>query len=249
VRLVAYVRVSEKSENPENQKLAIYEWCSRNGHQIVDVCEDIGISGALPPKDRAGFQRALKALERADGLIVYALDRIARSLTELVEVVREIEGRGKLVISVRESWLQNLDPKMRSLVIAILGWAGEMEREFIRERTRLALMRLKALGKRVGRPPKMSEEKAVAAIRLVGEGYTLKEAARVIGVGYTTLAKFIMERDHLRALYYEVKARARRLAKAGRDREGREKTQQLLGCRDEQDVRPRDGDLEPHNRL
>lgn len=210
MKLVAYVRVSEKSENPENQKLAIFEWTSRNGHQVVEVCEDIGVSGALPPKDRPGFQRALKALERADGLIVYALDRIARSLTELVEVVREMEGRGKLVISVRESWLQNLDPKMRSLVIAILGWAGEMEREFIRERTRLALMRLKAQGKRIGRPPKMSEEKAVAAIRLVGEGYTLKEAARVIGVGYTTLAKFIMERDHLRALYYEVKARRTR---------------------------------------
>jgi DNA invertase Pin-like site-specific DNA recombinase len=210
VKLVAYVRVSEKSENPENQKLAIFEWTSRNGHQVVEVCEDIGVSGALPPKDRPGFQRALKALERADGLIVYALDRIARSLTELVEVVREIEGRGKLVISVRESWLQDLNPKMRSLIIAILGWAGEMEREFIRERTRLALMRLKAQGKRIGRPPKMSEEKAVAAIRLVGEGYTLKEAARVIGVGYTTLAKFIMERDHLRALYYEVKARMKR---------------------------------------
>jgi len=213
VKLVAYVRVSEKSENPENQKLAIFEWTSRNGHQVVEVCEDIGVSGALPPKDRPGFQRALKALERADGLIVYALDRIARSLTELVEVVREMEGRGKLVISVRESWLQNLDPKMRSLVIAILGWAGEMEREFIRERTRLALMRLKAQGKRIGRPPKMSEEKAVAAIRLVGEGYTLKEAARVIGVGYTTLAKFIMERDHLRTLYYEVKARRTRKKK------------------------------------
>ena len=141
MRLIGYVRVSEETENPENQRYSIYEWAAKHGYQLVSVFEDIGVSGALPPRERPGFRRALDALGGADGLVVYALDRVARSLVELVEVVRELEAKGKVVISVRESWLQQLDPKIRSLVVAVLGWAAEMEREFIRERTREALSR------------------------------------------------------------------------------------------------------------
>jgi len=210
VRLVGYVRVSEETENPENQVFAIYEWAARSGHQVVDIYQDIGVSGALPPKERPGFRKVLESLDRVDGLVVYALDRVARSLVELVEVVREIESRGKVVISVRESWLQQLDPKVRQIIIAILGWAAEMEREFIRERTREALRRLKAQGKRIGRPPKVNEQIAREAIRYVERGYTLKDAAKLLGVGYTTLARYLTQNPVLRSMYYEARARARR---------------------------------------
>jgi len=210
VRLVGYVRVSEETENPENQVFAIYEWAARNGHQVVDIYQDIGVSGALPPKERPGFKRVLEALDKVDGLVVYALDRVARSLIELVEVIKEIEAMGKVVISVREPWLQQLDPRIRNLIVAVLGWAGEMEREFIRERTKEALRRLKAQGKRIGRPPKVNEAIAKEAIRYVERGYTLKDAAKLLGVGYTTLARYLTQNAVLRALYYEARARARR---------------------------------------
>jgi len=209
LRLLAYVRVSEESESPENQKFAIFEWASRQGHQVLEVLEDVGVSGALPPKERPGFKRALEGLDRADGLVVYALDRIARSLVELVDVIKEMESKGKVVISVRESWLQQLDPRVRNLIIAVLGWAAEMEREFIRERTREALRRLKAMGKRIGRPPKVSEQIAKEAIKLVERGYTLKDASKLLGVGYTTLARFINQSLALRSLYYDARLRAK----------------------------------------
>jgi len=210
VRLVGYVRVSEETENIDNQKYAIFEWVAKHGYQVVEVFVDVGVSGALPPRERPGFRRALDALGGADGLVVYALDRVARSLVELVEVVRELEAKGKVVISVRESWLQQLDPKVRSLVVAVLGWAAEMEREFIRERTREALRRLKAQGKRIGRPPKVNEQIAREAIKYIERGYTLKDTARLLGVGYTTLARYLTQNAVLRALYYEARARARR---------------------------------------
>jgi len=210
VKLIAYVRVSEETENPDNQKYAIFEFCSRNGYQVVDVHVDYGVSGALPPRERPGFMKALQVLDRADGLIVYALDRIARSLVELVEVVREIESKGKVVLSVREHWIQQLDPKVRSLIIAVLGWAGEMEREFIRERTREALRRLKAMGKRIGRPPKLNETLAKEALKYIEKGYTLKDTAKVLGVSYYALARFLTQNITLRSLYYEARARSRR---------------------------------------
>ena len=209
MKLVGYVRVSEETENIDNQKYAIFEWCARFGYQLVGVFEDIGVSGALPPKERPGFRKVLESLDRVDGLVVYALDRVARSLVELVDVVRDIESRGKVVISVRESWLQQLDPKVRSLVVAVLGWAAEMEREFIRERTREALRRLKAQGKRIGRPPKVNEQIARKAIEYVSKGYTLKDTARILGVGYTTLARYLTQNPILRSMYYEARAKAK----------------------------------------
>ena len=209
MRLVGYVRVSEESENPENQKYSIYQFVARHGYQLVDVAEDIGVSGALPARERSGFARLLKALESVDGLVVYSLDRIARSLVELVDVVREVEGKGKVVISVREEWLQQLDPKVRSLIVAVLGWAGEMEREFIRARTREALARLKAQGKQLGRPRKVSESIARKAIEYIARGYTLKDSAKILGVGYSTLARYLTQNPMLRSAYYEARARAR----------------------------------------
>jgi putative DNA-invertase from lambdoid prophage Rac len=210
LRLLAYVRVSEETENPENQKFAIYEWAARTGHQVLEVYEDIGVSGALPPVERPGFRKLLGSLDGADGIVVYALDRLARSLGELVDVFKTIEARGKVIVSVRESWLQQLDPSVRKLIIAILGWAAEMERMLIAERTKLALQRLKTKGVKIGRPPRVTETTVLEAIKYVERGYTLKDAAKILGVGYITLAKHIHSSPTLKARYYEAKARARK---------------------------------------
>jgi putative DNA-invertase from lambdoid prophage Rac len=201
--------VSEESENPENQKYAIFEWCSKRGYQLVDVFVDVGVSGALPPRERPGFRKLLEALGNADGVVVYALDRIARSLEELYATIKEIEGVGKVVVSVREEWLQTVDPRVRSLILMILGWASEIEREFIRERTRLALERLKAQGKRLGRPRKVNDATCLEAIKYVDRGYTLKDAAKLLSVGYSTLARYILTNPTLRKQYYEARARAK----------------------------------------
>jgi len=209
MRLIGYVRVSQEDENPENQRFAIYEWGARQGHRIEDVFMDVGISGAVPPQERPGFKRVLERLEDADGIVVYALDRIARSLIELFEVVKLMEAKGKVVVSIREEWLQQLDPRMRGLIIAILGWAAEMERELVRERTREALRRLKAEGKRLGRPRTITENTAMEAISKVEKGYTLKDAAKVLNVGYTTLVRFINANPVLKAQYYEARLKAK----------------------------------------
>jgi len=155
----------------------------------------------------------LRALEEVDGVVVYALDRVARSLSELVDVVREIEGKGKVILSVREEWLQQLDPKVRGLIVAILGWAAEMERELIRARTREALRRLKAMGKHIGRKPVVTEAVARKAVEYVAKGYTLKDAAKILGVNYGTLANYISKNPAVRASYYEARARRRRPAR------------------------------------
>jgi DNA invertase Pin-like site-specific DNA recombinase len=191
MKLVAYIRVSREDEQPENQEFAIFRWAAERGHQVAETVRDVGVSGALPPGERPGWQKVMQLLESADGVVVYALDRVARSLWDLVAVVKELESRWKLLLSVREEWLQNVDPKVRQLIISVLGWAAEMEREFIRERTREAIARLKAQGKPVGRPPKWSEATRRRIIDLVRRGLTLKEACQLAGVGYRTAQRYL----------------------------------------------------------
>jgi DNA invertase Pin-like site-specific DNA recombinase len=191
MRLIAYVRVSREDEQPENQEHAIFRWAAERGHQVVEAVRDVGVSGAMPPGERPGWRKAMQLLEGADGVVVYALDRVARSLWDLAVVVKELEARNKLLVSVREEWLENVDPKVRQLIITVLGWAAEMEREFIRERTREALARLKAEGKHVGRPPKWTDQTRWRIIDLVRRGLTLKEACKLANVGYRTALKYL----------------------------------------------------------
>jgi len=200
MKLLAYIRVSREDEKPENQEYAIHKYVATRGYQVVEVIREIGVSGALPPMERPGFKQLLSRLDKVDGIVVYALDRIARSLFELYQVIKTIEERGKVVISVREEWLNTLDSKIRDLIIAILGWAGEMEREFVKERTREALARLRAQGIKLGRPPKWNENVRKRLIRLVGKGLTLKEACQLVGIGYSTAKRYLSrDPDYLRA--------------------------------------------------
>ncbi|MFZ8807912.1 MAG: recombinase family protein, partial [Pyrobaculum sp.] len=95
---MAYIRVSREDEQPENQEFAVYRWAAERGHQIIEAVRDVGVSGALPPGERPGWQKVTQLLESADGVVVYALDRIARSLWDLATVVRELEARGKILL-------------------------------------------------------------------------------------------------------------------------------------------------------
>jgi len=207
MRLVGYVRVSREDENPENQEHAIQNYVQTKEYQLVGIEKDIGVSGALSPLEREGFRKVVEKLERkeADGVIVYALDRIARSLWELSTVVKEFDQKGWQIISVREDWLNSLDPKIRSLIVAILGWAGEMEREFIKERTKEALARLKAEGVKLGRPTKWNKQVRKKILDLVKKGITLKDACKVVGIGYSTAKRYLSKDKEYIRLRMEVR--------------------------------------------
>jgi DNA invertase Pin-like site-specific DNA recombinase len=83
------------------------------------------------------------------------------------------------------------DKQVEDQEYAVYKWAAEMEREFIRERTREALAKLKAQGKPVGRPPKWSEQTRRRIIDLVRRGLTLREACQLAGVGYRTAQRYL----------------------------------------------------------
>lgn len=192
----AYVRVSLEEEHPENQRLAIGQWARLHGYEVVGWFEDIGVSGATPPWRRPGFSRLLEAVEeRPLPVLVYELSRVGRSFYETLRALEELESMGAPVIAVspRESFLQSLDPQVRKLVIAVLTWAAERERELLRQRTREGMLRAKLQGKHVGRPRKPIDWRKFHEYRR--RGLSLADCARLLGVSYTTLRRRLRERE------------------------------------------------------
>jgi len=186
----AYVRVSLEEEHPENQRLAIEHWAKLHSYRILEWYEDIGISGATAPWERPGFRQLLETVRRQPRpVLIYELSRIGRSFYETLRALEELEDLGAPVIAVspRERFLQSLDPQVRKLVVAVLAWAAERERELLRQRTIEGMKRAKLEGKHIGRPRKNIDWDKVRRLREKGLSY--RAIAKLLGVGYSTLLR------------------------------------------------------------
>ncbi len=153
MRLACYVRVSSEEQvkegvSLEGQEARLRAWAPLLGHEIVEVFSDPGISGAVPPGDRPGFLAALTLIRAggADAIAAVALDRISRSVTDILALSQEFSYRGWGLLSLRES----IDPKtpLGRLFLTFLAGMAQYERELIGERTSVAIQQLKAGGAR-----------------------------------------------------------------------------------------------------
>jgi len=189
-----YIRVSLKEEHPENQRIAIEKWASEHGYRVIEWFEDIGVSGAIPPWDRQGFKQLLERVkENPRPVLVYELSRLGRTFYETLRTLQELESLNAPVIAVspKESFLQNLDPQVRKLIIAIFTWVAERERELLRQRTIEGMLRAKLQGKHIGRPRKEIDWKRFNEYRR--KGLSLRDIARLLGISYSTLLRRLKE--------------------------------------------------------
>jgi DNA invertase Pin-like site-specific DNA recombinase len=97
-RVAIYARVStdDKGQSTENQRVGLEAWVKNAGHTLVNVYEDVGISGAKGRDKRPQFDAMLKAAVRRefDVLAVWSSDRLGRSFKHLIEVLETIRGTG-----------------------------------------------------------------------------------------------------------------------------------------------------------
>jgi len=206
MRLVGYVRTSSDERDGGGQEFAIYKWANERGHQVLEVFRDIGVSGVTPLDARPGWGALMSRLSEVDGVIVESLDRISRDPGQLLDVLRRLEAMGKVIISVSDNGVNQLlkinDPDLRRVIIDIASILIKQERLAASERTREKLAKLKAEGKRLGRPPKWNNGIKQQLIQLVERGFTLKEACRITGVNYGTAIRYLSnDPDYLKAKY------------------------------------------------
>ena len=130
--------------------------------------------------------KAIAYLRKGDVLVVWKLDRLARSVRQLVETIELLSERGIGFVSLTEA-IDTTSPGGR-LVFHVFGALAEFERELIRERTNGGLRSAKARGVQLGRPKALTSDQLVMAQSLKGAGkHSAREIAEQFGVSRATL--------------------------------------------------------------
>ncbi len=179
--LVGYARVSTVDQNPDLQLDALK----------AAGCEKVFVEKASgAQRDRPELAAALAYVRPGDGIVVWKLDRLARSMKQLVETVEGLEGRGIGFRSLTEA-IDTTTPGGK-LVFHIFGALAEFERSIIRERTRAGLDAAAARGRKGGRPSKLTTDDLRAAQALLADqAITVEEVARRLKVSAATLYRHL----------------------------------------------------------
>jgi len=148
-RAAIYVRVSTAEQDTDLQETELRQYAESRGWNCV-VYRDRGQSGAK--NDRPALNQMLSDLRRRkfDVIVVWKLDRLARSLKQLLTIGEECRSLGVDLVSLH----QNIDTTLPAgrLTFQILGAVAEFERELLRERVKAGMAQARRIGKHVGRP-------------------------------------------------------------------------------------------------
>ena len=174
---IGYARVSTAEQNLTLQTDAL----------AAAGCERIFVETASgAQRDRPELQRALDFMRPGDTLVVWKLDRLARSMRQLIDTVELLQSKAMGFRSLTEAIDTTTAGGM--LVFHIFGALAQFERAIIRERTKAGLDAARARGRKGGRPPKLSEAKLrVAKTLLRDPEISVAEVARHVGVSPATL--------------------------------------------------------------
>jgi DNA invertase Pin-like site-specific DNA recombinase len=170
---------------------------SDNDRQTTDLQRDALLEAGVDPRqlfadkasgardDRPGLQQALAYVQPGDCLVVWKLDRLGRSLPNLLQIVTTLQAQGVAFRSLTEQ-MDTTTPQ-GTFLLSVFGALAQYERSLTQERIKAGLAAAKRRGKRGGRPQAISEEK-LAAIRTALDGGASKAAiCRTFGVKRTTL--------------------------------------------------------------
>ena len=163
MKVVGYIRVSTEKQANDGLGLAVQEravrrWAKDEGHRLVAILRDKGLSGGLPADEREGLTGALNLVKdgKADGLVVPYLDRLARELHVQEAVLTKVWSCGGKVFTVDggEVAADDVEDPMRTFVRQVIGAVAQLERGMIRKRLQNG-RREKAAGGgyAYGRPP------------------------------------------------------------------------------------------------
>nr|WP_315700202.1 recombinase family protein [Shigella dysenteriae] len=139
--------------------------------------------------ERPGLTRALEILREGDTLVVWKLDRLGRSVKQLVDMVGELHKQGIQFKSLTDA-IDTGTPAGR-FFFHVMASLAEMERELIIERTRAGLDAAKQLGRKGGRKSKMTSSKIESAKKLLASGIPPRDVAKDLGVSVPTLYRWL----------------------------------------------------------
>ena len=178
--LVGYTRVSTHDQNPDLQRRELKKAGCKKIYEDTASGKQAG---------RQGLAMALEVIREGDTLVVWKLDRLGRSLKQLIVLIEELETRG---IHFR-SLTDNIDTRTTAgrFFFHVMASLAAMERELIVERTQAGLRAAKEMGRTGGRKRLMTDSKITSAKKLLADNVPVREVARNLGVSIPTLYRWL----------------------------------------------------------
>ena len=198
MKTVAYLRVSTRSQDLANQKLAILEFSQKRRFTVDEFIESQASSQKSPIERR--IEEMLGTLQSGDRLLVSELSRLGRSLGQVLQIVATLIERKIRFIAIKEAIEVEGKQDLRTKVmITLFGLFAEVERDLISERTKEGLAAAKAKGKLLGRPKgalgKSKLDGKEEDIRmLLGKDVSKASIAKILDVSRSALYHFIETR-------------------------------------------------------
>lgn len=192
-RVAFYLRVSTDGQSVENQRRELVAAAKHHGWDVVEEFSDAGVSGAKGRDKRPAFDKMLHAVTRreVDMVAAWSVDRLGRSLQDLVGFLGEIHGAG-VDLYLHQQGLDTSTPAGRAM-FQMLGVFAEFERSMIVARVHAGLKRARKEGKRLGRPNiDPAVEGRIKAALAKGDAGMLKIAGKY-GVGSGTVQRIKAE--------------------------------------------------------
>ena len=183
--LIGYARVSTNLQNSDLQHDAL----TQAGCEKIFIDK---ISGTIA--DRPALSKVKEILRSGDTLVVWRLDRLGRSLKDLIEWMNYLEKEGVALKSLQESI--DTSTATGKLVFHVFGAMAEFERNLIKERTQAGLSAARARGRVGGRPKRLNEDKRKLAVRLYNEKqHSIDAICEMMGISKPTLYKYVREKE------------------------------------------------------
>lgn len=189
---ILYLRVSTRDQSVERQKEELLEVAKRSHWDVLDILIDHGISGAKGREQRPALDQALKLItqRKADRLMVWSVDRLGRSLQNLVNTMEEIRSAGA-DLYIHNQALDTSTPTGRAMFGMVMVFS-EWEREVIRERVISGLEKAKRDGKRLGRKP-VAPITAKQVVQLRSDGLTQRAIAKKVGLSVGKVCQILQD--------------------------------------------------------
>ena len=187
-RIALYLRVSTAEQTVENQQRELRAVARRHGWNIVAIFKDEGVSGTKGRDKRPGFDQLCQGVARRefDQVAAWSVDRLGRSLQDLVGFLAELHAKG-VDLYLHQQGIDTSTPAGKAM-FQMMGVFAEFERAMIVERVKSGLARARSQGKHLGRPL-LSAQKDRMVRQLLTKGTGIVKTAKTVGVGVSAVQR------------------------------------------------------------
>lgn len=194
-RVALYLRVSTDGQSTALQRRDLVQACEHREWEVTEIYEDAGVSGAKGREGRPAFDRLCEdaTRRRFDVIAAWSVDRLGRSLQDLVGFLSDTHGAG-VNLYLHQQAVDTTTPGGRAL-FQMMGVFAEFERAMIRDRVKAGLANARAKGVRLGAP--RTDAKMVTRIgREKAKGLSMRAIAAKLGVGTGTVHR-VLNGEHV----------------------------------------------------